>query len=183
MRLIPTSLFCGLLALTPRAQAAIPTLSELADSLSNLQVRHAETTNALIETRIWLASTTGMVERLRAMVEGNRNLREAFHGGRIGQYVFSLGVHTNANGRVVARHVNVHLYGDGTAWTNGSVTATALGLDPEEEAKAKAKAFARQEEVRMAWERAHLPPELAAIRAAQRENTVTQEVFVVVEGN
>lgn len=182
MRLVT---ICGMcvFCISFRAHAALPTLSELADSLANLQSRYAETTNALSETRSRLANATNRIAAILAVIEGTQNLRESFHGGRIGQYFMQLGTYTNAKGRVISRGVNVHLYGDGTCWTNGGISAVSFALDPEAKAKAKAAAAAQAERVKAAWEAANLPPDLAAIRAAQRQAAQTNEVTIIVEGN
>ena len=103
-------------------------------------------------------------DRLRAMVESDKGLRERYHGGRIGQYIL-----TNETGRII----RVDLYADGNAWTNGATYGINPMLDPEAQAKAIAEAAARaaaeKERVQAAWEAANLPPDLAALRAAQRE--------------
>ena len=102
--------------------------------------------------------------RLRALVESDKGLRERYHGGRIGQYIL-----TNETGRII----RVDLYADATAWTNGYTYGVSPLLDPEAQAKAIAEAAARaaeaRERVQAAWEAANLPPDLAALRARQRE--------------
>lgn len=102
-------------------------------------------------------------DRLRALVEADKSLRERYHGGRIGQYIL-----TNETGRII----RVDLYMDGECYTNG-VAERPRYVDPEAHAKAIAEAAARakaeKERVQAAWEAAHLPPDLAALRAAQRE--------------
>lgn len=52
--------------------------------------------------------------------------------------------------------------------------------DPETAANAAAEAKRRAEEARAAWESANLPPDLAALRAAQRLASTTQDVTVIV---
>lgn len=105
-------------------------------------------------------SGSAEIDALLLLVEGDKKLRERYHGGRIGQYVV-----TNESGRII----RVDLYADGNAWTNGA-TAAALVADPEARAKELARAAEEQERVRQAWEAANLPPDLAALRARQREN-------------
>lgn len=97
--------------------------------------------------------------RLRALVEADKGLREKYHGGRIGQYIL-----TNETGRII----RVDLYADGGCWTNGHAVLAVLA-DPEAAAKAAARAAEERERIQAAWEAAHLPPDLAALRAAQRE--------------
>lgn len=79
--------------------------------------------------------------------------RVTWHGKRMGQYMIDA-----ADGKQCV----VVLYEDGFAWTNA---ATRVHLkDPEAAAKAKAAAEARQAE----WERAHLPPDVAALLQRRR---------------
>lgn len=96
--------------------------------------------------------------------------RRAWHGQRLQQYVL-----TNELGRLY----RVDLYADGYVHsTSGSVARVA---DPEAKAKAAAAAKAKAEAIKAAWEAAHLPPEIAALRAAQRANTgTTNEVTVTI---
>lgn len=159
------------------ATAALPTLTGLSDMLENLtsrmEARFSETAERLAETTNRLAQAEAqnatLVTRIEAMVEfrdsvlflieHDKKLREAFHGGRLGQYVV-----TNDSGRII----RVDLYGDATAWTNGTTTAVRI-TDPEARAKELARLAEEQERIRAAWEAANLPPDLAALRAAQRE--------------
>lgn len=122
-------------------------------------VSAGEASAILAEARIE-KSGPAEIDALLLLVEGDKKLREQFHGGRIGQYVV-----TNESGRII----RVDLYADGNAWTNGA-TAAALVADPEARAKELARAAEEQERVRQAWEAANLPPDLAALRARQREN-------------
>ena len=172
------------------ACAALPSLSGLADQFNSLSERYAEMTNRLTETRAALADTqtrlavtTNIIARISAMIEHDKGLRETFHGGRIGQYIIEGAPQTNVNGRIVVRQVRVDLYADGSVWTNGGTRAVARLKDPEAAAKAEEEARQRMEEVRAAWERANLPPALAAIREAQRQAMKTNEVTIIVEGN
>lgn len=152
------------------ATAALPTLTGLSDMLENLtsrmEARFAETTNRLAQAE---AQNATLVARIEAMiefrdsmmllVEADKGLRERFHGGRLGQYVV-----TNDSGRII----RVDLYADSSAWTNGTTTAVRI-TDPEARAKKLARLAEEQERIRAAWEAANLPPDLAALRAAQRE--------------
>lgn len=190
MRLITTLLFCGLLAYTPRAQAAIPTLSGLADSLTSLQERYVNLTNRLEETRTALAeanvrisSATTIIARVKAVIEGRKELREAFHGGLLGTYYYTVTNGVGPSGRQRVTQILIDLYADNTVHTNAPMIRLVALKDPEEAARLRAEEARKQEELRRAWEEANLPPDLAALRAAQRANTVTQEVSVVVEGN
>lgn len=102
--------------------------------------------------------------------------RRKWHGDRIGEYFLPTGV-TNAQGQ--AQMIMVHLYQDGFVATNKAVRyRRSLVADPE--AKAAAEAKRRADETRAAWESANLPPDLAALRAAQRIAASTQTVTVVV---
>lgn len=159
------------------AAAALPTLSGLADAIESLngriEDRMAETTARLAETSNRLVQAeakaealggrinaiVGFQDSMMLLIEADKSLRERWHGGRIGQYVV-----TNESGRII----RVDLYADATAWTNGTTTAVII-RDPEERAKELARQAEERERVRAAWEAANLPPELAALRAAQRE--------------
>lgn len=104
--------------------------------------------------------------------------RRKWHGDRIGEYFLPTGV-TNAQGQ--AQMIMVHLYQDGFVATNKAVRyRRSLVADPEAAAKAAAEAKRRADEARAAWESAHLPPDLAALRAAQRIASETNEVTVIV---
>lgn len=91
--------------------------------------------------------------------------RVKWHGRRMGQYV----TETGEDGTSL-----IELYEDGFAWTNAAKRVTLA--DPEAAAKAKAAAEARQAE----WERANLPPDVAALLAARRAAATTNEITVVV---
>ena len=187
------SIICGTaISAMMCVSAAIPSLSGVADSLTNLQERFAALTNsiAVLETRISsyndrVDSVTNLISNMKHLVDTNQQLRERYHGGRIGQYKVDVGVRTNNMGRVIKNIVNVHLYADGSCWTNGSVMAKMIleKGDPEAAKKAIDEMKKREIEIRAAWERANLPPDLAAIREAQRQAATTQTVTVVVEGN
>lgn len=185
MKRLAILICCGMAAAfgTSRCHAALPTLSGLADAFENLQGRYAETTNALAETRTRLANITNRLASVVALIESRGDLREMFHGGRIGQYVFSV---TNAtpspSGKLRVSTFRIDLYGDGSVHTNNAERYVAI-IDPEAAAKAVAEAKARAEAIQAAWERANLPPHLAAIREAQRQAMKTNVMTVVVEGN
>ena len=156
------------------AQAALPTLSGLAESLANLtsdltdlRGHYAFVTNRLAESgkeisdlRAKLLSAETRQDRIVWLIEGNGGLREAWHGGKIGSYIV-----TNENRRLI----RVDLYADASVWTNGTTQAVQLPKDPEALAKEMARRAAEHERVVAAWEAANLPPDLAALRARQRE--------------
>ena len=177
--------------------AALPSLSALAEQFTSLSERYADMTNRLAETRNAIAETRGalanaqenilamtnIIARIAALIEHEKGLREVFHGGRIGQYIIEGAPQTNVNGRIVVRQVRVDLYADGSVWTNGGTRAVAQLKDPEAQRKAEEEARRKADEIRAAWERANLPPELAAIREAQRQAAKTNEVTIKVNGN
>ena len=99
-------------------------------------------------------------ERLLLLVESDKGLREKYHGGKIGTYLL-----TNEVGRLIS----VDLYGDATAYTNGTTQAVRPPVDPEALAKEMARRAAEHERVIAAWEAANLPPDLAELRRKQRE--------------
>ena len=158
---------------------ALPTLSGLAETVEALQSRTeerlAETTNAVAEAKAQaLAAQSGLLatnlrideqadllDRMLILVEGDKGLRERWHGGKIGTYVV-----TNESGRLI----KVDLYFDETCWTNGTTSPAPVAIkDPEKHARELAEAAERAEQIRQAWERANLPPDLAELRARQRE--------------
>lgn len=96
--------------------------------------------------------------------------RRAWHGPRMGQFVLTNGTQL----------IRVDVYKDGYIATNTPTRASSRVRDPEAAAKAKAEAERQAAEARAAWEAANLPPELAALREAQRQAAQTQEVSVVV---
>lgn len=152
--------------------AALPTLSGLAAAVeelrSGLAARLSATSNRLEEARAEIAALREARDadtaRILLVVEADQGMRERYHGGRLGQYVL-----TNDAGRIV----RVDLYADGDCWTNGTTIGVRPLLDPEARAKAvaaaRAAAEAERERVQEAWEAANLPPDLAALRARQRE--------------
>ncbi len=126
-------------------------------------------------TNLWtqtdLADALGLMNRKYWRDMETESGRQSWHGKRIGQYVL-----TNETGRLIV----VNLYGDGFVHTNVAHASSARIVDPEAAAKAAAEAAARAEAVRAAWESANLPPDLAALRAAQRAAAVTNEVTVTI---
>ena len=134
------------------------------DGITNAVVVAGLATSAEICAVLESARVENEIDRLRALVESDLRLREMYHGGRIGQYIL-----TNETGRII----RVDLYGDGNAWTNGMTYGVNPLADPEAQKKAIAEAIAKQaeerERVQAAWEAANLPPDLAALRARQRE--------------
>ena len=133
--------------------AALPTLSELAARFESLTTRYTETTNALAALVQKQTADADKIAKLVALVESRRELRETYHGGRIGQYIAT-------NDLTIVRF---DAYADGTIFTN---TPTRVSLaDPEAAAKAKAEAEARL----AAWEREHLPAEIAELLQRRRD--------------
>lgn len=96
--------------------------------------------------------------------------RRAWHGPRMGQFIITNGTQL----------VRVDVYRDGFIATNAPVRAGSRIRDPEAAAKARAEQAQRDAEARAAWEAANLPPDLAALRAAQRAAAQTNEVTVTV---
>jgi len=124
-----------------------------------------------------LRNALGLMNRMYHRDMATDAGRRKWHGDRIGEY-FLPGV-TNAQGQ--AQMIMVHLYQDGFVATNKAVRyRRSLVADPEAAAKAAAEAKRRADEARAAWESANLPPDLAALRAAQRIAASTQTVTVVV---
>lgn len=145
----------------------------------------AATLRADGSTNTWtqadLQSALGLMNRMYWRDQETEAGRRKWHGERIGQYVLPTG-ETNAAGKAIL--VNVMLYADGFVMSNRAVRAnSSIIRDPEAAAKAAAEAKRRAEEARAAWERANLPPDLAALRALQRLAGETNEVTVITEGN
>ena len=128
--------------------------------ITNAVVASGLATGAEIAVILEASRVDDETARLRALVEGDQHLRERYHGGRIGTYIL-----TND----VWRIIRVDLYGDGSSFTNGTTAAVGLPPDPEAAAKELARRAAERERIQAAWEAANLPPDLAALRAAQRE--------------
>ncbi len=118
-----------------------------------------------------LQAALGLMNRKYHRDMGTESGRTAWHGKRLGQYLV-----TNDVGRITI----VNLYTDGYVHTNAGTRASTIYKDPEASAKAAAEAAARAEAVRATWESANLPPDLAALRAAQRAAAVTNEVTVTI---
>lgn len=97
--------------------------------------------------------------------------RRAWHGEKLSQYLL-----TNETTKAIYM---VTLYADGYAHT--ALSKPVRPKDPEAVLKAKLEAAARAEEIRASWERANLPPEIAALRQAQRDAAKTNSVTVVIE--
>jgi len=120
-------------------------------------------------TNTWTAAdlqqALGLMNRKYHREQATDAGRVTWHGKRMGQYLLDDG-----NGGQCL----VQLYEDGFAWTNAATRVTLK--DPEAAAKAKAAAEARQAE----WERANLPPDVAALLAARRAAAATNTVTVIV---
>ena len=97
--------------------------------------------------------------------------RRAWHGEKLNQYLL-----TNDTTKIIYM---VTLYADG--YTHTALSKPVRPKDPEAALKAKLEAAARAEAVRAAWERANLPPEIAALRQAQRDAAKTNTVTVKME--
>jgi len=142
----------------------------------------AATIRADGSTNTWtqadLQSALGLMNRMYWRDQETDAGRKKWHGERIGEYLLPTGV-TNANG--AAQMIVVQLYQDGFVATNRMVRyRRSIVPDPEAAAKAAAEAKRRADEARAAWESANLPPDLAALRAAQRIASETNEVTVIV---
>ena len=142
-------------------------------------LREDGTTNTWTQTE--LQAALGLINRMYKREVGTEEGRRRWHGDRIGQYILPTGA-TNAAGRAV--FIRVDLYSDGFVMTNRAIKAkNSFVRDPEAAAMAAAEAKRRADEVRAAWEKATLPPDLAALRALQRLAGETNEVTVITEGN
>ena len=149
------------------------------DPVVAVTLREDGTTNTWTQSE--RQSALGLINRMYKREIGTDVGRRRWHGDRIGQYVLPTG-ETNAVGREV--FVRIDLYQDGFVMTNRAVRAKkSIIADPEAAAKAAAEAKRRADEARAAWEQAHLPPDLAALRALQRLAGETNEVTVITEGN
>ena len=96
--------------------------------------------------------------------------RRAWHGEKLNQYLL-----TNDTTKIIYM---VTLYADG--YTHTALSKPVRPKDPEAALKAKLEAAAKAEAVRAAWERANLPPEIAALRQAQRDAAKTNSVAVIL---
>ncbi len=142
----------------------------------------AATVRADGSTNTWtqadLQAALGLMNRMYWRDQETDAGRRKWHGERIGEYLLPTGV-TNAHGQ--AQMVMIQLYQDGFVATNRMVRhSRSLIKDPEAAAKAAAEAKRRADEARAAWESANLPPDLAALRAAQRLASTTQDITVIV---
>ena len=146
------------------------------DQVVAATIRADGTTNTW--TQADLQAALGLMNRMYWRDQETDAGRRKWHGERIGEYLLPTGA-TNAQGR--AQFIVVQLYQDGYVSTNAMVRyRKTLVKDPEASAKAAAEAKRRADEARAAWESANLPPDLAALRAAQRIAASTQTVTVVV---
>ena len=145
------------------------TFAALADEPAPAAPIVAETLFEDGSTNTWTAAdlqtALGLMNRKYHREQETAAGRLAWHGRRMGQYV----IETGEGGTSL-----VELYEDGFVWTNAAKRVTRP--DPEAAAKARAAAEARQAE----WERAHLPPDVAALLAARRASATTNEVTVIV---
>ena len=150
----------------------------MAASIAAALTASADATNTVVaatlladgSTNTWtqadLRDALGLMNRMYHRDMATDAGRRKWHGERIGEYLLPTGV-TNAHGQ--AQMMMVHLYQDGFVATNAAVRyRRSVVPDPEAAAKAAAEAKRRADEARAAWESAHLPPDLAALRAAQR---------------
>ena len=149
---------CAMCALALAAQA---------DDVVAATLRADGSTNTW--TQAELQDALGLMNRMYWRDMRDDSGRRRWHGDRIGQYVIT-------NGSTLVR---VDLYADGFAATNAAERVGSRIADPEAAAKARIEARRKAEELRAAWERANLPPDLAALREAQRQAAQTQTVTVV----
>ena len=158
------------------AIAAVCAVAQADDPIVAATIRADGTTNTW--TQADLQAALGLMNRMYWRDQETDAGRQKWHGERIGEYLLPTGV-TNAHG--AAQMMIVHLYADGFVATNRMVRyRRRIMPDPEAAAKAAAEAKRRAEEARAAWESANLPPDLAALRAAQRIAGETNEVTVIV---
>ena len=147
-----------------------------AEEIVATSLRSDGTTNTW--TAADLQSALGMVNRMYWRDMETHQGRKRWHGERLGQYILETG-ETNSLGQAMICRVD--LYADGFVATNrGLKVHNTLVKDPEAIAKAAAEQKRKQDAMRAAWERANLPPELANLRNAQRENQTTQTITVIV---
>ena len=162
----------------------LPSGEAVAVPIGDLNPNEVVATTLLADgsTNTWtqsdLRDALGLMNRMYHRDMATDAGRRKWHGDRIGEYLLPTGV-TNAQGQ--AQMMMVHLYQDGFVATNKAVRyRRSIVADPEAAAKAAAEAKRRADEARAAWESANLPPDLAALRAAQRIAASTQTVTVVV---
>ena len=125
-------------------------------------------------TNTWTAAdlqdALGLMNRMYWRDMESDSGRQRWHGPRMGQFVFTNGTQL----------IKVDVYRDGFIATNKPSRVSSRITDPEAAAKARAEQAQRDAEARAAWERANLPPELSALREAQRQAAQTNEVTVTV---
>ena len=127
------------------------------------------------DTNTWsegdLKDALGLINRKYHRDMKTESGRRAWHGEKLNQYLL-----TNDTTKIIYM---VTLYADG--YTHTALSKPVRPKDPEAALKAKLEAAARAEAVRAAWERANLPPEIAALRQAQRDAAKTNTVTVILE--
>ena len=106
-------LFCAA-AFMPQSYAALPSLSELATSITTLRERLAAATNETAELRARLANLTNLTARLEAVANSTRDMRRTFHGGAPASRF-----ETNLVSRIIQR---VDVYPDGYEYVQGGGT-------------------------------------------------------------
>ena len=126
------------------------------------------TTNAW--TQADLKDALGLMNRKYHRDMKTESGRQSWHGQKLGQYLL-----TNDTTKLIYA---VTLYADGYAHT--ALSKPVRPRDPEAALKAKLEAAAKAEEIRAAWERANLPPEIAALRQARRDAAKTNSVAVIL---
>lgn len=130
----------------------------------------AETLFADGSTNTWtqsdLTDALGLMNRKYHRDIESSDGRAQWHGKRLSEYYLA--------GEDGTKRL-VQLYEDGFVWTNAP-QRVSVHADPEAAAKAKAAA----EKHRAEFERAHLPPEVAALLAARRAAATTNEVTVTI---
>lgn len=157
MKYLATSLIMLVATVTWSADTNIVAVTQYADGSTNVWTQgDLQDSLGLLNRKYWrdMESETG---------------RRAWHGSPMGQYLL-----TNETTKVI---YVATLYSDGYVHT--AAGRMVRSADPEARAKAAAAAQARSESIKAAWEAAHLPPELAAIRAAQRAAAQTNEVTII----
>ena len=132
------------------ARAAIPSLTDLANSLASLTTRFTDTTNrvSLLSARFdeatnrvavlsaRLETLTNRTAKIEAAINSNETMRRAFHGGNpLIHYA------TNEVTRIIQR---VHIYPDGYEYIDTGHVRRAL--TPEEAAVLAAKRLGAREE-------------------------------------
>jgi uncharacterized small protein (DUF1192 family) len=110
MRKMMLIMSCGL-GICATANAALPSLSDLAanltsmtERLNGLTERYAQTTNALAEANARMAETTNSIHRMIAALNATAEMRRAYHGA------FTSRFETNIVERTIRR---VDVYADG----------------------------------------------------------------------